>query len=345
MAHVTAAGEVGTRRGWRRLVGERSVQLAFAGWLAITLAAPLLAGSSLPFDRPLVDRQPVAAQIINAQSSLILALLVIALAYAVTRGRRAPDIAARVPSRAVAVSEVSALVGYGVLVQVGGVIVGNVLAMYPISAHLPGTIYGLRQPVTPPAALVWMAYNFVLYAALPYLVFRARGYNHEALGLRSSNRANDALLIVVVLLFEGAVELAALGSSFFELSDQQRAIGVPLSIAFNLFGTVLPVMIYLYAILLPRVLKLSGSIPTTIILGGLAYAAMHTFEAWTLYDSWRNGALSVIFVLLQYVGPGMVKSVLTLRTGNAWVHALAYHAIAPHATLDAPTLVRIFGVR
>jgi hypothetical protein len=55
--------------------------------------------------------------------------------------------------------------------------------------------------------------------------------------------------------------------------------------------------------------------------------------------------LSVMFLLLQYVGPGMVKAVLTLRTGNAWVHALAYHAIAPHATLDAPNLVRIFGLR
>jgi hypothetical protein len=345
MSHVTPVAEVGTRRGWRRFLGERSVQLALGGWLVATVAVPFLAGSSLPFDRPLVDRQSVGAQIANAESNLIVALLVIGLAYAVTRGRRAPDIAARVPSRAVAIAEVSALVGYGVLVQVVGVIVGNALGMHPISAHLPGTIYGIRQPVTPTAALVWMAYNFVLYAALPYLVFRARGYSHEALGLRSANRANDALLIVVVLVFEGAIELAFLGSSFFELSDQQRAIGVPLSIVFNLFGTVLPVMIYLYAILLPRFLKLSGSIPTTIILGGLGYAAMHTFEAWTLYDSWRNGALSAIFVLLQYFGPGMVKSVLTLRTGNTWVHALAYHAIAPHATLDAPTLVRIFSVR
>jgi hypothetical protein len=32
-------------------------------------------------------------------------------------------------------------------------------------------------------------------------------------------------------------------------------------------------------------------------------------------------------LLFQYFGPGMVKSVLTLRTGNAWVHAIAYHTI------------------
>jgi hypothetical protein len=27
-------------------------------------------------------------------------------------------------------------------------------------------------------------------------------------------------------------------------------------------------------------------------------------------------------------GPGMIKTVLTLRTGNAWVHVWAYHALA-----------------
>ena len=120
---------------------------------------------------------------------------------------------------------------------------------------------------------------------------------------------------------------------------------MPLSTGFNVFGTVLPVMIYLYAILLPRFLKLTGSIPATIVLGGLGYTAMHVFDAWMVYDGFSSGTLSAIFLLLQYFGPGMVKSVLTLPTGNAWVHALAYHAIAPHAYVDAPNLVRIFGIR
>jgi hypothetical protein len=190
-----------------------------------------------------------------------------------------------------------------------------------------------------------MAYNFVLYALVPYLVFRRRGYSNEALSLRSSNRANDAFVIAVVLVFEAAVELAFTGAGFFGLSMQQKLIGVPLSIVFNFFGTVLPVMIYLYAILLPRFLKLSGSMTTTVVLGGLGYTAMHLLDAWTVYDGLRTGALSVMFLLLQYFGPGMVKAVLTLRTGNAWVHAIGYHAIAPHAYIDAPNLVRIFGVR
>jgi hypothetical protein len=55
-------------------------------------------------------------------------------------------------------------------------------------------------------------------------------------------------------------------------------------------------------------------------------------------------ALSLMFVLFQYFGPGMIKSVLTLRTGNAWVHAVSYHAVAPHVLIDTPLMIRVFGI-
>jgi hypothetical protein len=67
-------------------------------------------------------------------------------------------------------------------------------------------------------------------------------------------------------------------------------------------------------------------------------------EGWSAFDSPQNVTLSLIFVLLQYFGPGMIKSVLTLRTGNAWVHALSYHIIAPHVIVDAPLVVKVFGI-
>jgi hypothetical protein len=41
----------------------------------------------------------------------------------------------------------------------------------------------------------------------------------------------------------------------------------------------------------------------------------------------------------------MMKTVITLRTGNAWVHAIAYHSIAPHTLVDAPLMVKVFGLR
>jgi hypothetical protein len=58
----------------------------------------------------------------------------------------------------------------------------------------------------------------------------------------------------------------------------------------------------------------------------------------------RDIALSLLFVLFQYVGPGGMKSVLTLRTGNAWVHALSYCAIAPHVVVDTPLIVEVFNI-
>ena len=45
-----------------------------------------------------------------------------------------------------------------------------------------------------------------------------------------------------------------------------------------------------------------------------------------------------------FFGPGLIKSYLTLRTGNAWVHLWAYHAIAPHVISDTPVVVKIFGI-
>ena len=104
-------------------------------------------------------------------------------------------------------------------------------------------------------------------------------------------------------------------------------------------------MVFIYAILLPRYLKLSGSVTATVILGGLTYAALHIFESWTLYNSLTNSALSVIFVFMQFFGPGLIKSYLTLRTGNAWVHVWAYHSFSPHLTFDTSHIVRFFGIR
>jgi hypothetical protein len=117
-------------------------------------------------------------------------------------------------------------------------------------------------------------------------------------------------------------------------------------LAFLIFsvGTVLPTMVLIYSILLPRYLKITGSTISTVLLGGLTYASMHLVEGWSSFDTPRHAALSLMFVFFQYFGPGMIKSVLTLRTGNAWVHAVSYHAIAPHMLVDTPLVVKIFRI-
>src|SRR5208283_1820304 len=140
------------------------------------------------------------------------------------------------------------------------------------------------------------------------------------------------------------VELAMFDDNILRMTRRQLMLGAPLTFLIFLIGTVLPTMVLIYSILLPRFLRITGSTISTVLLGGLTYAAMHLVEGWSAFDSAQHATLSLLFVLFQYFGPGMIKSVLTLRTGNAWVHAVSYHAIAPHVVVDTPLMVKVFGL-
>lgn len=127
--------------------------------------------------------------------------------------------------------------------------------------------------------------------------------------------------------------MLALEPAIFGLTPRQLTLGAALTFALYLAGAVLPAMVFVYAILVPRYLRLTGSVTGTVLLGGLTYAGLHVWDAWT------------IFLLLTYLGPGMIKTYLTVRTGNAWVHVWAYHALAPHTLVDTPHVVHSFGIR
>jgi hypothetical protein len=265
------------------------------------------------------------------------------LAFLLTRKRVIPDMAARAPEHRIALRETGLVLGYAALGQVGGWILGPALGYRPFSFHIAGTVFGCTVAPGPGEVWVWALYNFVIFAALPYVFFRRR-YTSAELNLRSTDRRNDIRLILVVLVVESAVELTAFDNNIFALSLHQALRGAPLALAIFFIGTVLPTMVLIYSILLPRYLKVTGSPICAVLLGGLTYAAMHLVEGWSAFDSPRDTALSLLFVVFQYFGPGMFKSVLTLRTGNAWVHALGYHAIAPHVLVDTPLVVKVFGI-
>jgi hypothetical protein len=325
------------------VLGHRGVQLAAGLWVVGYLIAIGLAGGHLPFDRPAIAQLPFALQMAAPSITLIEVFVLMGLAFLLTRRRVIPNMAARAPQRSVALRETILLLCYAALGQVGGWILGPALGYRPFSFHIAGTVFGCS--VAPPRGEVWTwaLYNFVVFALMPYLYFRRR-YTNGELNLRSTNRRNDALLILIVLLIESAFELMAFDTTILQLSPHQVLLGAPLTFLIFFIGTVLPTMVLIYAILLPRYLKLTGSAISTVLLGGLTYAAMHIVEGWSTFDSPRNTALSLIFVLLQYFGPGMIKSVLTLRTGNAWVHAFSYHIIAPHVIVDTPLMIKIFGI-
>jgi hypothetical protein len=348
MEKETMRTQVENATFWRRsLLGaltHRAVQAAIVLWIAAYCAILMLSGGRLPFDRPALAGVPFAVQLVAPTVVMIEVLLLMGVVYWLTRKRAVPDIAARAPGRGVAARETFGLLAYAMVAQVGGWIVGPALGYRPFSFHIAGTLFGCTTPPSVGEIWTWALYNFLIFAILPYLWFRRR-YDPVQLNLRSTNRRNDFLVIGAVCLIESLFELGSFGGGLLRLRLPQILLGAPLSFVLFFIGTVLPTMVLIYAILIPRYLKLTGSATTTVLLGGLTYALMHIVEGWSAFDSSRDAALSLIFVVLGYLGPGMIKTFITLRTGNAWVHALGYHAVAPHVIVDTPLIVQAFGIR
>ena len=326
-----------------RLARDPWAQGFAAGWVALTAVAAALADGRLPFDRPAFAALPVAAQLAAPTVGLLQTFGLMGVAWWLTRRRPPVTLAARSPERGTAARETAGLLAYAALAQAGGWWLGAATGGRPFGFHLAGTLFGCRVPPTAHEAWVWAAFNFVAFALLPLLWFRRR-YSATQLNLRSTDTAADIRLIVVIAALETMWEFVGVNTTIFILPAATLARALPLTAFLYGIGTVLPTMILIYAILLPRYRLLTGSPVATTILGGLTYAAMHLVEGWSVFDGPRDTALSLIFVVLGYTGPGMIKSVLTLRTGNAWVHAIGYHLIAPHVAIDTPLIARTFAL-
>jgi hypothetical protein len=331
-------------RAWLRgLLCDKFVWLGLAVWAVFSAAIPFLAHGSIPFDQPWLASMRYSMRVAVWIIGPVFALTIIGVTFALTH-HRVVEVGARAPERAVALGETIGLLIYGALVLIAGLFLGRMIGSHRIGLHLAGSMFGLADTVTPAEAYAWSIYNFVFYAVLPYWFFRRRGYSNEALCLKSSDIRNDVLVILVVLAI-GLSGALLPGNRIWSLNAHQIVAGGALAFILSLFGTGLPIMIFLTAILVPRYKKLTNSTAATVVLSGFTYASLHLTEYWTRYDTPAHGALSIIFIVLLFGGPGMVKGYLTLRTGNAWVHLWGFHAIWPHVTDDTPIFVKIFGIR
>jgi hypothetical protein len=325
------------------LLRERSVKIFISLWVVASVAVLLFCRDGVfPLNRPALASLSLGLQVVVPIALLAFVLLQMGVTYFLTRYREAPNMAERAPAAPIARREILYLWVYGAVILVAGRLIGLHFFGEGIGLHLNGAIFGCTRMQSKTEVWVWSIYNFVFYAFIPYVVFRLRGYSRESLNLKTNNLRSDLLVIFVIMTIGSTVDLIAGG--FLKLSFHQMLLGVPLTFLTHTLGTGLPIMIFIWAILFPRYLKLCNSPVTAVILGGVSYAALHIFEYWTLYDSFPHAAVSVIFVLLQFVPPGMMKAYLTLRTSNAWVHLWAYHAITPHVTNDTPMIVDIFGI-
>jgi hypothetical protein len=329
--------------GWlAQVLRDRIVQIGIAAWIVFALSIPFLARGTVPFDQPDLAGVRYSLRVWAEILGPIYALILIGVIFALTHGRTV-DIAAWVPEKFVAWRETIAMLVYGAVILIVGQFVGRLLGAHGLGLHLSGSMFGLSEQVAPREVYAWSIYNFIFYALIPYAVFRWRGYSNRQLCLRSSDLRNDILVIVCVLGIGLAGDLR--GNPIWRLSAHQFAVGGTIAFVASLFGTGLPIMIFLTSILIPRYKKLTGSTAATVVLGGFTYAALHLSEYWTRYDTPAHGMLSFAFIMLLFGGPGMVKSYLTQRTGNAWVHLWGYHAIWPHVTDDTGIFVKIFQIR
>jgi hypothetical protein len=325
---------------FRYLLQQRSLQISLLLWVLICVTALALCHGSVPL--PGLHAAAPAVQVITSSISIFLVLALIGLVALLARHRPMPDFVQRAPDRPIALRETIALWIYGALVILLGRWIGQHYFGDSIALHLNGSLVGASRVQSPAEVYTWAAYNGFFLAFIPYLVFRLRGYSQESLNLKSSNLKNDTLIIAVVLVVGCAFDLSS--HSFLQLTLHQQLVGGALSFVLHLFGTDLPIMIFIYAILLPRYFRLASPV-TAFLLGAASYPAMHVFESWTQYDSVPHAVLSVIFVFLTFFPPGLVKSFLTVRTGNAWVHVWAFHAVSPHVTVDTRLIVRDFQIR
>jgi hypothetical protein len=335
--------QVVTVRNVRNILLHPATLSAVALWCLGNYVALKLADGFLPFDQPRLAGMPFWERMAAPSVGMIEILALMGVVYVLTRSRAVPDMAARAPAKNVAAREVAALLIYAMLGQAGGWLLGPALGYRPFSFHIAGSLFNCTTLASRGEIWTWMTYNFAVFAVIPYVWFRRR-YSATQLNLKSAAPWADLALIVVILILEGAWELANF-HDIFRLGPHALVVVAPLTFIIFFLGTVLPTMILIYAILLPRYLKLTGSPIVTVLLGGLTYASMHLVEGWSNFSTPRDTALSLLFVVLNYVGPGMFKSFVTLRTGNAWVHAIGYHAIAPHTLVDTPMFAKIFGIR
>ena len=324
------------------LIGQRSFQASLVLWVAISLAAVALCHGTMPLPIGPHPAKPVA-MVISSSTALVFLLLEVGLVALITRRRPIPDLAVRAPERRVALRETVWLWIYGAIVLLAGRFLGLRYFGEGIAMHLNGSLVGATRVQSPTEMYTWAAYNAILLAVVPYVVFRMRGYSNQELNLKSSNLKSDLIIIAVVLAI-GCFMDFTLDGNFLKLTHHQQVVGGLLSFIFHLFGTDLPVMVFIYAIMVPRYAKLTAPM-TAFLLGAASYPAIHIFESWTRYDSVPHAVLSVIVVFLIFFPPGVMKSFLTFRTGNAWVHVWAFHAISPHVTVDTRLIVRDFHIQ
>lgn len=100
-------------------------------------------------------------------------------------------------------------------------------------------------------------------------------------------------------------------------------------------------MIVTQSLLTPRLAQLASSWVTGAVLSAPVYAALNITETILAFGTTAQVLLSLAW-FMQVAFWGLVKSVTTLRTDNAWMHIATTHTI--HLA-EAPAVASTFSLR
>ncbi|MEM7337253.1 MAG: hypothetical protein AAF467_01330 [Actinomycetota bacterium] len=256
-------------------------------------------------------------------------LLLSWIIFEITRNRQLPDYGSKAPEVAKARVELLVVGVYTVAAMV-------VLGLFGITYHPQENDPALSQS----DLIWWAAVNPIVYALVPYLWLRSRGSSDEDLGLRGNNWRLDWKLLVVI----GGIDLilAITTRDYLDLDLGQMVVASPLTFLLYGLGAGLPVVIVTQAVIAPRVYAMTGSHVSAGAACVIAYAVFSSTDQGLIYDGAAHAILAFLFITVSNFGPGLVKGMLTVRTGNVWLHFLAYHVLSFHTWADAPLVARIF---
>ncbi|MEM9203136.1 MAG: hypothetical protein AAGC53_15875 [Actinomycetota bacterium] len=249
--------------------------------------------------------------------------------FALTRTRALPNFAERAPDTERARFELLVVIAYAAAAMV-------VLGFLGITYHPQE-----NDPALSRSDLVWWAIvNPIVYGLIPYLWLRARGNSDRDLGLRGNNWRLDWKVLVVI----GGIDmvLAITLRDYLDLEPGQMVTGSLLTLLLYGLGAGIPVVVLTQAVIAPRVYALTGSYISAGVACTAAYALFSMTDQGLIYDSAGHAVMAFLFISVVNFGPGLVKAMLTIRTGNAWAHFLAYHVVSFHIWGDAALIVEVF---
>ena len=126
----------GPRTGWlASILRDRFVQIGVAAWILFSIAIPLLANGTVPFDQPDLARIPYSSRVWGEITGPIFALILIGVIFALTHGRLV-DVGTRAPEKAAAWRETVAVLVYGAAVLIAGKFVGRLVGVHGLGLHL-----------------------------------------------------------------------------------------------------------------------------------------------------------------------------------------------------------------